>query len=91
MEAHFRGKLEYAAAMRLVSIISRCYATDLEFLKPFRNGTQREMTPIAESLFAGGLLSQTGFDGGELGDPLSAGTTYALNEYGVLSIRHALS
>lgn len=90
MAAHMRGDIEYGPAMRLVSIIARCYAADLEFLKTFREGTQREHAPIAESLFAAGVLSDAGIDGGNVSDPLSGGTIYRLNVYGELLLKYAL-
>ncbi len=90
MAAHMRGEIEYNIALRLASIIARCYATDLNFLKTFRQGTQRENTPIAESLFAAGVLSHGGIDGGRVGDPLSGGVFFELNEYGELLLKHAL-
>jgi len=91
MAAHVRGEIDYPHAMRLAAIVSRCYITDLEFLKTFKPGTQREMTPIADSLFSAGLLAQTGIDGGAFDDPLSGGTLYDLNEYGHLLLKYALN
>jgi hypothetical protein len=70
--------------------VSRCYAEDLELLRNFSNGVQREKTPIAESLFAAGLLSNGGMDGGNFSDPLSGGIIFNLNEYGDLLKRFGL-
>ncbi len=88
--AHIRGDLDYDKMMRLTSIVSRCYAEDLELLRNFSNGVQREKTPIAESLFAAGLLSNGGMDGGNFSDPLSGGIIFNLNEYGDLLKRFGL-
>ena len=87
MAAHMRGDLDYGKAMRLASIVSRCYAQDLDLLLVFTPGVQREKVPIAESLFAAGLFSDGGIDGGTFSDPLSSGTIFNLNEYGELLIR----
>lgn len=90
MAAHIRGDLDYAKAMRLASIVSRCYVQDLELLRTFAPGVQREKTPIAESLFAVGLLSNGGIDDGDASDPFSSGTIFNLNEYGELLIQFGL-
>ena len=90
MASHIRGDLEYAKAMRLASIVSRCYVQDLKLLPTFAPGVQRENTPIAESLLAAGLLSDGGIDGGNSSDPLSSGTIFNLNEYGELLLQFGL-
>ncbi|ODU35095.1 hypothetical protein [Sphingopyxis sp. SCN 67-31] len=90
MAAHIRGDLDYDKMMRLTSIVSRCYAGDLELLRNFSNGVQREKTPIAESLLAAGLLSNGGTDGGDFSDPLAGGIIFNLNEYGDLLKRFGL-
>jgi len=91
ISAHILGKFSYEAAMRLVAIINRCYTPDFEYLKNFQQGTQREGTPIAESLHAAGLLGNGGFDGGTFEDDQSGGVIYYLNGYGKLLIEHGLS
>ncbi|MBD5804077.1 hypothetical protein AZOA_35200 [Azoarcus sp. Aa7] len=89
VSAHIQGSIEYAKAMRLCAIIDRCYSQDLAMLKEFREGTQGDSTPIAESLLAVGLLSNGGFDGGTAGGN-DGGVIYVLNEYGRLLIQYAL-
>jgi hypothetical protein len=91
LAAHVRGEYDYATAMRLAAIVNRCYIQDLQLMKSFKPGLQRELTPIAESLFAAGLLSSGGIDGGSVGDPLSGGTIYKLNEYGALLVKFGLA
>lgn len=90
MAAHLRGDIAYEEAMRLAAIISRAYTADLAILKSFKSGTQRERTPVAESLFAAGLLSEAGIDGGSLQDPMSGGTIYVMNAYGHMLVKHGL-
>ncbi|MES2301807.1 MAG: hypothetical protein V4521_07000 [Pseudomonadota bacterium] len=90
MAAHIRGEIDYAKAMRLASIVSRCFVQDLELVRSFEQGVQRENTPIAESLLAAGILSDGGFVGGKASDPLSGGTIFYLNEYGELLLKFGL-
>lgn len=90
VSAHMKGLIEYSKTMRLASIVSRCYVQDLELLKDFKHGVQRESTPIAETLHSIGLLSNGGLDGGDVSDPLSSGVIYYMNEFGELLLRHGL-
>lgn len=39
-------------------------------------------------LFSVGLLRNAGFDGGKIGDDLSGGTIYDLNEYGKILLEY---
>ena len=89
MSAHVLGELDLRQAMRLCSIIDRCYTGDLEHLRGFRNGPQGAMTPIAESLFSAGLLSNGGLDGGSA-DGNDGGVIYCINEFGHMLLKHGL-
>ena len=89
MSAHVLGKIDRRQAMRLCAIIDRCYTGDLEHLRGFRNGPQGAMTPIAESLFSAGLLSNGGLDGGSL-DGDDGGVIYCINEFGHMLLKHGL-
>ncbi len=88
LAAHIDGHIDYDKAMRLAAIIDRCYASDLTYLKSFTPGVQREGTDIAAMLFSVGLLRSAGFDGGLVGDDLSGGTLYDLNEYGKILLEY---
>lgn len=89
MSAHILGEIDRRQAMRLCAIIDRCYTGDLEHLRGFRNGPQGAMTPIAESLFSAGLLSNGGLDGGSA-DGDDAGVIYCINEFGYMLLKHGL-
>lgn len=89
VSAHIQGSIEYAKAMRLCAIIDRCYTQDLVMLKGFKEGTQGDATPIAESLLSAGLLSNGGLDGGTASEN-DGGVIYVLNEYGRLIVEYAL-
>jgi hypothetical protein len=91
MSAHIQGQIGYDVAMRLAAIVARVYGQDLDFLKRFVPGVQRDMYPIADALFSAGLLRNAGLDGGTLSDALSSGTIYELNEYGELLIKYGLA
>jgi hypothetical protein len=90
LAAHVSGKIEYEKAMRVAAIVDRCYASDMKYLLDFKAGTQGRIVPIAESLFAAGVLSTTGSDGGTWDDPTSGGIMYDLNEYGHILVTHGL-
>jgi len=90
LAAHVSGKIEYEKAMRVAAIVDRCYASDMKYLLDFKAGTQGRIVPIAESLFAAGVLSTTGSDGGTWDDPISGGIMYDLNEYGHILVTHGL-
>ncbi|KJU86357.1 hypothetical protein MBAV_001449 [Candidatus Magnetobacterium bavaricum] len=85
MAALIKEHINYDKAMPLVHIISKCYAKDLEYLRSFREGTQGNMTEVADALFSAGLLLNLGIDG-SFDDPESGGTIYALNEYGKILV-----
>lgn len=89
MSAHVLGELDRRQAMRLCMIIDRSYTQDLEHLRGFRNGAQGAMTPIAESLFSAGLLSNGGLDGGSA-DGDDGGVIYCINEYGYMLLKHGM-
>ncbi len=88
--AHIDGHIDYEKAMRLVAIIDRCYASDLEYLKTFKAGPQGEGSDIAAMLFSAGLLSNNGIDGGSFNDPKSGGIIYSLNTYAELLLKYGL-
>ncbi|MER8904314.1 hypothetical protein [Mesorhizobium sp. M0772] len=90
MAAHIEGKINYDKAMRLSAIVDRSYATDLDYLRTFKEGVQRGGADIATMLFSVGLLADRGSDGGEYSDPESGGTLFALNEYGELLLKYGL-
>lgn len=77
-----RDDLSYGDGMRLMSMVDRVYFEDLEYLKNFKDGVQRENSLIAQNLMIAGFLSGDGRDGGWVIDPLSAGTIYVVNVYG---------
>jgi hypothetical protein len=77
-----RGSLTYKEGMRLMSMVDRVYFEDLEYLKKFKDGVQRENSLIAQNLMIAGFLSDGGLDGGDWDDPLSSGTIYVMNIYG---------
>jgi hypothetical protein len=85
------GHIEYATALRLVAVVSRCYVTDLEYLSSFRSGVQTESMEIVASLFSYGLLTNTGFDAGTFANSSPAGgPSYELNRYGELLLQYGL-
>jgi hypothetical protein len=89
--AHISGKItSLPQAMRLVAIVNRVYPTDIEYLSSFRPGLPDD-EDIASSLYAAGLLSNTGFDGGGSDQDIKpGGFTYDLNEYGRLLIAYGI-
>lgn len=89
ISAHIQGNIAYSKAMRLCAIIDRCYTQDLTLLLEFRDGTQGDSTPIAESLLSAGLLSNGGFSGGTAAGN-DGGVIYVMNEYGELLKQYAL-
>lgn len=89
MAASIQGKIELAKALRLCSILDRCYVRDLELLRMFQNGVQGDLTPIAESLHAAGLISNAGIDGGDAWGN-NSGVIYCINEYGELLTKYGL-
>ncbi len=91
MAAHINGKINYSTAMRLASIVNRCYAADLEYLRTFKSGIQHPSEDIADALFSAGLLANGGIDGGGANQDIRpGGAIYHLNKYGRLLIEHAL-
>lgn len=88
LRACIEGNIDYGKAMRLVAIVNRCYTQDLAHLVNFNNGVQ-ENTPVAESLFAAGLLSNGGLEGGTA-DGSGGGVIYYLNKYGELLLTYGL-
>jgi hypothetical protein len=90
LAAHIKGDINYDKAMRLVAIVDRCYLSDLEYLKTFKDGTQGEGSDIAAMLFSARLLANNGIDGGTLGDPETGGIIYGLNSYAELLLKYGL-
>jgi len=92
MCAAIREQIDLTKAMRLASIVDRCYLQDLEHLPRFESGPQlAEFKIVVEALQSVGLLSTAGFDGGNMDeDPIRSGTVYVLNEYGELLIKYGL-
>lgn len=88
LRACIEGDIGYGKAMRLVAIVNRCYTQDLAHLINFVDGVQED-TPIAESLFAAGLISNGGLEGGTA-DGSAGGVIYYLNEYGELLVAYGL-
>lgn len=89
ISAHIQGYIALSKAMRLCAIVDRCYTQDLSLLQEFRDGTQGDATPIAESLLSVGLLSNGGIDGGDMGKD-DGGIIFVMNEYGRLLKQYAL-
>lgn len=89
--AHIRGDIdEYGKATRLSSMVARSYGPDLSYLKAFKAGLQDDDgEPVADALFAVGLLADRGSDGGTWNGK-SSGTLYELSEYGSLLVAHGL-
>lgn len=88
LRACIEGNIDYGRAMRLVAIVNKCYTQDLAHLTNFVDGVQED-TPIAESLFAAGLISNGGLEGGTA-DGSAGGVVYYLNEYGELLVAYGL-
>lgn len=88
--AHIEGNISFDKAMRLAAIIDRCYASDLNYLKAFKDGTQGEGSDIAAMLCAAGLLANNGIDGGTFDDPQAGGIVYSLSEYGKLLLKYGM-
>ncbi len=82
-------KVTYDQALRLCMMVERAYLPDLLYLREFKNGAQREHTPIAAALFSVGFVSHDGLHVFDEDDPLAAGLMYSLNIYGttLLEIR----
>lgn len=89
--AHISGKVKsYTKTMRLVAIVNRVYIEDLNYLRSFKPGVQEDDN-ISASLFAAGLLTNTGIDGGGADqEKKPGGYTYELNEYAELLLEHGL-
>ena len=90
MAAHVEDKITYDEAIRLVAIVNRCYAPDLDYLAKFQPGPQGQKQEIADALFSAGLLRNCGIDGGTIGDAVSGGTVYDINRYAEMLIEHGL-
>ncbi|MBF0466412.1 MAG: hypothetical protein HQK88_14920 [Nitrospirae bacterium] len=84
MSAHIKGYIGYKEAMRLASLINRCYTGDLEYLRSFREGYQSDV-PVADALFSAGFLEYKG------GSSSSGRRPYALNEYGKMLVEYGWS
>ena len=91
MAAHIAGEIEYVKAMRLVSIVDRCYAEDLEYLRSFQPGLQGPWSEIAAMLQAAGLLAISGEDLGGFTEDEPGGSLYELTSYGRLFVKFGLS
>lgn len=90
MSAHIRGDIsDYPTAIRLMSIVARSHVPDLHLLRTFQPGLQKE-EPIADSLFALGLLAARGLDGGTW-EGETGGTLYELSTYGALLVQYGLT
>jgi hypothetical protein len=91
MAAHISGKIKsYTKTIRLVAIVNRVYAEDLNYLRSFKPGLQKDDN-ISASLFAAGLLANTGIDGGGADqEKYPGGYTYELNEYAELLLEYGL-
>ncbi len=89
LAAHISGKIpSFTKVKRLVAIVNRIYVEDLDYLRSFSSGVQKD-ADVAVSLFSAGFLSNTGFDGGGIDQSQEpGGLTYALNEYGELLLAH---
>jgi hypothetical protein len=86
------GQIKRDIAMRLAYMVGRSYSPDLQFLREFGSGTQGENTPIAESLFSAGFLSNNGIvDGGNWELKGNGGGIYELNTYGELIVEFGLT
>lgn len=93
LAAHMSGKIAaYADAMRLIAMINRAYAVDLNHLITMKPGVQRgHGALIAASLESVGLLVNGGFDGGGFDeDAEPGGLIYHISDYGRLLLTHGL-
>jgi hypothetical protein len=80
-----RREVDHKQAMRLASIVNRCYSQDLHLLNTFIGAPRATTEPEAEGLFSSGLLSNGGMDGGSFDS--EGGTIYMLNRYGEIMLR----
>jgi len=79
-----RGGYDVDVCFMLCSAVNRSYSKDLYRLRDFRTGVQRE-PEAAERLFAAGLLTNGGFDGGGADqEKQPGGTIYHLSNLGEL-------
>ena len=77
--------------MRLIAIVNRVYASDIAYLNSFQPGLPKD-PDVAASLYAAGLLADTGYDGGGIDQDLEpGGFTYELNDYGKLLISYGIA
>lgn len=93
LAAHMSGKIAaYDDAMRLIAMINRAYAVDLNYLLTMKPGVQRgNGAVIAASLESVGLLVNGGFDGGGLDqDAEPGGLVYRISDYGQMLLTHGL-
>lgn len=91
LAAHISGKIaSFDKAMRLIAIVNRVYAADIAYLGSFQPGLPKD-SDVAASLYAVGLLANTGYDGGGIDQDLKpGGFTYDLNDYGKLLIAYGI-
>lgn len=85
LAAHMSGKIAaYDDAMRLIAMINRVYAVDLNYLITMQSGVQRgNGALIAASLESVGFLVNGGIDGGRFDqDEESGGLIYHISDYG---------
>ena len=88
ISSYILGQINEFKAMRLCSMINRCYTQDFEVLRNYNNNKKIEPGPITQSLFSAGFLSNFEI---EREDPQWIGETgYYLSEYGKLFISFAL-
>lgn len=94
LAAHMSGKIaSYDDAMRLIAMINRAYAVDLNYLITMQSGVQRGKGKlIAASLESVGLLVNGGFDGGGFDqDADPGGLIYHISDYGRMLLTHGLT
>lgn len=84
-------KINYDDTVRLCHMTNRVYWNDLYLLRNMKDGVQRKNTTIAESLYATAFVSNIGFDGGTISDPLSAGVRYKRNKFGDIVVEYGIS
>ncbi len=93
LAAHMSGKIaSYDDAMRLIAMINRAYAVDLNYLLTMKSGVQRGTGAlIAASLESVGLLVNGGTDGGGFDQEKEpGGVIYHISTYGQMLLSHGL-
>lgn len=71
-------------------MVERSFTADLHLLNGFSSGNMPRREIQAQNLSSIGFLYQSGFDGGDAGDPDSGGILYQISQYGEWVVRYGL-